>query len=282
MSDNKEADCLWGSDAVVILDRLLSPEECQSHVMALLHSEDKHKSSTPHRETESINLVRPAFSDEYEARLLPRLFSGPFKEITITDSPEDIKSFGFGSAGRWRPCGVRPEWTIQSYQASTGHLNVHDDSTYIQDINKVTLVSLLIYLNEEFQEGETAFFERADEDPEGAPVCVRKEKPQTGKAVLLRAQDVLRAGLPPIGGVKVILKTDVLFQRVSEPLDAETTELIEEHARVEQQLDCMEVCSAETVQEVTRKLKSLYRRCPALESAGSLLTVSKPLTSAAV
>jgi hypothetical protein len=96
------------------------------------------------------------------------------------------------------------------------------DSESGQHYLQMTFLTLLVYLNEEFQEGNTAFWTQyANGEVQGHCRFLRETKftdadlkvsPKTGMA-LINDHVVQHEGEAPLKGTKYILRTDILHER---------------------------------------------------------------------
>ena len=77
----------------------------------------------------------------------------------------------------------------------------HFDGAFVRDEAEQSLVSFLVYLNEDFEGGETVF-----------PTLGRTVVPRTGMALLFQHR-VLHEGAEVTRGVKYVLRTDLMYRR---------------------------------------------------------------------
>ena len=80
---------------------------------------------------------------------------------------------------------------------------VHPDGHFKRNDDEVSMVTMLIYLNEDFIGGETEFVMPWKAIP-----------PKTGKLLLFR-HNQLHKGNPVPQGIKYVLRTDVMYKRVN-------------------------------------------------------------------
>lgn len=98
------------------------------------------------------------------------------------------------------PCGVFEPLRVYRYDVGQ-HFGLHQDQSYFRDDGARSLLTLLVYLNENFEGGETDF-----------PEQERVITPKTGDALMFQHM-LLHAGRAVTQGTKMVLRTDVLFQR---------------------------------------------------------------------
>jgi predicted 2-oxoglutarate/Fe(II)-dependent dioxygenase YbiX len=81
----------------------------------------------------------------------------------------------------------------------------HCDSAYERENGERSFVTLLLYLNEEFECGETTF-------PDFDSDAIVRVQPKTGR-VLVFEHDIYHSGAKVTEGVKYIVRTDVMYRR---------------------------------------------------------------------
>lgn len=92
---------------------------------------------------------------------------------------------------------------LRVYRYEVGqHFGLHEDQSYFGPGGEASLLTLLVYLNEGFEGGETEF-------PEQGRTIV----PATGTALLFQHR-VLHAGNRISAGTKYVLRSDVLYRKV--------------------------------------------------------------------
>lgn len=90
---------------------------------------------------------------------------------------------------------------LRVYRYEVGqHFGLHEDQSYFGPNDEVSLLTLLVYLNEGFGGGETEF-----------PEQHRTIAPKTGTALLFQHR-VLHAGNRVSSGTKYVLRSDVLYR----------------------------------------------------------------------
>jgi prolyl 4-hydroxylase len=84
----------------------------------------------------------------------------------------------------------------------------HRDGAFVRDIYEQSCYSFLIYLNEEFDGGNTTFFTSYSSEP---AVSVR---PQTGMGLLFQHR-IVHEGSVVTSGVKYVARTDLMHRKKS-------------------------------------------------------------------
>jgi prolyl 4-hydroxylase len=97
--------------------------------------------------------------------------------------------------------GVHLPLRVYRYEPGQ-HFGPHQDQSYFGPNGEKSLLTLMVYLNEGFEGGETEF-------PEQGQTIV----PRTGTALLFQHM-VLHAGNRVAQGTKLVLRSDVLYRRV--------------------------------------------------------------------
>lgn len=99
----------------------------------------------------------------------------------------------------WKVCGVNERIRIYRYQDKQ-HFALHTDSSFKRSDTEKSFVTLLIYLNEGYEGGETDIFGK------------KTIEPKTGKALWF-LHHLLHEGLPMKNGVKYLLRTDIMYKK---------------------------------------------------------------------
>ncbi len=109
-----------------------------------------------------------------------------------------------GGKGRteMEACGVFLPLRVYRYELGQ-HFGPHEDQSYFGPNDEVSLLTLIVYLNEGFKGGETEF-----------PEQERTIVPRTGTALLFQHR-VLHAGNRVTSGTKFLLRSDVLYRQGS-------------------------------------------------------------------
>ena len=91
---------------------------------------------------------------------------------------------------------------LRIYRYEVGQFfGVHEDQSYFAEDGSQSLLTFMVYLNDDFEGGETEF---VDHDA--------RIVPKTGMALLFQHR-VLHAGLSVTKGTKNVLRSDVLYRR---------------------------------------------------------------------
>lgn len=122
-----------------------------------------------------------------------------FDEKLANQIWEKIKPFT-NSIGMYKPIGLNEMFRVYKYTKGQ-RFNMHRDGSYRRNDEEVSFYSFLIYLNEDFDGGET-YFENG--------IYI---KPHTGDALLFH-HPLRHEGQEITKGVKYVLRTDIMFRRI--------------------------------------------------------------------
>lgn len=192
-----------GVPEAFLIDALLTPAECEQLISAAeavgLKPKRSRRSGPPIRNN-SRALLEP--SAELTAQLQGRL--APL--LTRVDLRAIGDSWALPADGRF----LNSKWRINSYNTGEAFLP-HYDSGHDFGLGKRSLLSLIIYLNDDFSGGETTFF------PGGATGGAVRVKPKAGAALLFHHYGPLNPlhGTEPLvatGRKKYIVRTDLIYE----------------------------------------------------------------------
>ena len=99
----------------------------------------------------------------------------------------------------WRVKSLNERFRFYRYTESQ-YFKWHRDGAYERDLGEESKITFMVYLNEEFEGGETKFRE----------FCIT---PKTGTALLF-PHHLLHQGNTVASGVKYVLRTDVMYEKV--------------------------------------------------------------------
>jgi hypothetical protein len=173
----------------------LSEEECNFLMKNIDYSEDVmfQNENGIYRKNKRNQIENKALADAIFNRIKHLLVD----KLTYT---EDVKELGPLSKGTWVLSALNPKVRLCKYE-SGGFFGKHYDGCYIINPDERSFYTIMCYLNEDFEEGETVF-------TEGTVV-----KPTKGMMVFFQ-QDLWHEGRKCIGE-KYILRTDVIYKRES-------------------------------------------------------------------
>lgn len=173
-----------------IIEGFFTPEECQELINI---GEAKGFE-------ESLVLTRQGEVMDKDFRNNDRVvFDDPELTKVLWDKIKDEVPADFNG---WKPCGLNER--LRYYRYKDGQqFKAHMDGAFKRNENEVSMITMLIYLNEEFEGGETTFI-----------IEFENIKPKTGM-VLLFEHKMLHSGRPVPVGTKYVLRTDVMYKKES-------------------------------------------------------------------
>ena len=160
--------------------------------------------------------------------LWQRVYKVLFREIK--DKGVSIQPLGFDvTRGVWDLDSLNEAIRINKYsEEEKGFFGPHKDAQFCPNGDQRSIMTLLIYLNEDFKGGETCFYFPKDSTLSSKAMTIKEEinlhgglengyklvriVPKVGHAVL-SSQSILHEALPVSNGTKYILKTDVVVKR---------------------------------------------------------------------
>jgi hypothetical protein len=201
------------NNTFVIIENLLSNDECQEILdkTANLYTNLKMEYLTSDRSAERfLNMNKSMATCIYDR----------IKHIVEEEhEKKHLKPYGFGTDGKWMPTGINQCFRHSKYESPSIGFTFHRDSCYVENLNLRSVLSLVIYLNDDFDGGETLFVKSnaerkigqivSEELTEGYEILY-KFKPRRGHAILFN-HDIIHSGMPIHVGIKYIIRSDILF-----------------------------------------------------------------------
>ena len=121
-----------------------------------------------------------------------------FDENLAKDLWLKLQGFVPSSIGSSIAIGLNEMFRIYRYEAGQ-RFKMHRDGSYERNDKEFSVLSFLIYLNDDFEGGETEFRK------------IATVKPETGMALIFH-HPVRHEGKEIISGVKYVLRTDVMYK----------------------------------------------------------------------
>lgn len=276
---------LLGHRAIVI-GNLFDDEECDKLVQFI----DGRDPTIATDNAEGLNLMVPANSkreyrnclrlcarnqevaDEIHRRVLPILSClGEQDKLCSPANAAEFLQGGLGMKGMWRVDSVNPFFRLCKYHEE-GHFGPHSDADYIVDpFTHRSLKTLMIYLNDSYDGGETHFCHSHDMhfDEAHRIYCAPAEsihtswKPRKGDCILFD-HPLLHEGARVRNGEKYIMRSEVMYRK--DAVAPENEDSIQEEKAIRL---WYEGCSLEEqgqVDAAIRLYRQAYKLLPALES----------------
>eukprot|EP01063_Lacrimia_lanifica_P003420 TRINITY_DN11830_c0_g1_i1.p1 TRINITY_DN11830_c0_g1~~TRINITY_DN11830_c0_g1_i1.p1 ORF type:complete len:247 (+),score=65.23 TRINITY_DN11830_c0_g1_i1:77-817(+) len=199
-------------DGVWVLHGVLNPDECARWVAA---SEAAGYDNATHPDYQNARLDRKEERTRRNDRCVVKV--APEEEEALWDRikhacPAAIDAEEYGTWGRW---GVNDMWRFYRYQGNGAELfPVHRDNATVKKYTFMSWFTVLVYLTDGFEGGETNFHP----DPFSPPAA--RVTPAAGSVVLFYhtgKRSPWHSGAPVDGGAKYVLRTDVMYMADEEP-----------------------------------------------------------------
>lgn len=155
---------------LLVVDNLLSEGECS--LIAKESRQNAFEEMNKKYPDEERNNRRLIVKDEQTSRLiwerLEKVVLTNFQENQISTTP-----LGFGVRGEWQCSGANPALRLNEYNENQS-FSLHKDAQYAPNGDERSLCSIVIYLTDDFESGETQFY---------FPKMNQKEKIRKGSTV---------------------------------------------------------------------------------------------------
>lgn len=211
---------------VILLDGVLSRHACDELIKVIEpHFRSLRDEFLPsEREADRVMCHDPNFAEWLAQRVFPFLSS--------SDPTLGFRPWGFGvlGGGEWKPDNLNPCLRYGRYRPGSQGFRPHRDATYIKDEDTRSVLTLILYLDDQFEGGDTVFYRTTQprrlieqtvaEEMEGGFVEKFRVRPRPGR-VLLFDHNMIHSGEPVHSssssegsqGGKHFLRTDVVYRR---------------------------------------------------------------------
>jgi hypothetical protein len=177
-----------------------SDEECQYLIKNIKYDQDvvfTNSNKEVYRKNLRTETDYPKLSEKIYNRIKHFL---PQKYVI----EEDVDEFGTFSKGEWEPSYLNPKIRICKY-LNEGFFKPHYDGCYVINQHERSFFTLMFYLNEDYEGGETSFLTKDDLK------TIFSIKPKKGMMIFF-PQDIYHEGKAVVGE-KYIFRTDIVFKR---------------------------------------------------------------------
>ena len=207
-----------------------------NNVLTLEESENVIKNSEKHGFESMTSKYTSSQRNNSRALLLDHEFSSalwahlePCVSRLLGDSKVTCQPLGFDVCrGDWQLDGLNEAFRINKY-CSNGEqfFSPHKDSQYCPNGDRRSLLTLLVYLKDDFKKGSTCFYFPKDKSLK-KDLSIEEElessgglrngylrfvvQPSLGKAVIF-SHDIIHESVPVAKGTKYVLKTDIVVAR---------------------------------------------------------------------
>lgn len=195
---------------VFCLRQFFTKEECQYYVQQsekIGYQSLQHEYPLEYRNSERCLVRSKQVSDAIWKRLA----------LLCEKEFANVKPFGIGNDGRWLPTSLNEVIKFTKYTPG-GRFLPHIDNSIAKSNNEKSIFTIIIYLNQDFEGGETRFFERKldTELPFTASIdtvtVLESFAPEAGTCLVFN-HDVLHDGAELLSGTKYIIRAEIIFQR---------------------------------------------------------------------
>ncbi|ELR23082.1 uncharacterized protein ACA1_361190 [Acanthamoeba castellanii str. Neff] len=228
----------------LLVENVLTPDECAFYVRHLdeagmqpLAAGSASSSASASGEGEFPAHYR---TSDRLLTLSPDAARALFERLLPCLRPSDAVGvpMGPGTEGVWLPVGLNECLKFARYHPG-GHFSAHIDGPWVPSAKRASMFTVVIYLNDARSQpscvgGHTNFLRPAINTPQAQRITesaaeshiarsqqehnvVYSVEPKTGSAVVFR-HELLHEGAPLLSGVKYILRTELIFERVDSAL----------------------------------------------------------------
>lgn len=230
----------------LLVENLLTPDECAFYVRHLDEAGMQPLAAGSTSSSSASASGEGEFPAHYRTsdRLLtlsPDAARALFERLLPCLRPSDAVGvpMGPGTEGVWLPVGLNECLKFARYYPG-GHFSAHIDGPWVPSAKRASMFTVVIYLNDARSQppcvgGHTNFLRPAIITPQAQRITesaaaeshiarsqqehnvVYSVEPKTGSAVVFR-HELLHEGAPLLSGVKYILRTELIFERVDSAL----------------------------------------------------------------
>ena len=204
---------------ILLLKNVLSPKECKCIINSSKNKFDK-------IDKEYLATVRNSKRlltlNENLSNVVWKRINNFIKEKYYENQ---VTPFGFGTEGEWSPYYINECFRISEYNKGA-RFNIHRDACYVKNEDIRSIYTIIIYLNDNFQGGETIFYktnkkrqmcQTVQQEMDNNEYKIKYSyKPKQGE-VLIFDHDIIHEGIEVSNGNKYICRTDVVFERKEKP-----------------------------------------------------------------
>jgi len=208
-----------------IASACVSDDECDALIDAarragytFWHADADAPNRRSFRNADTVEVVSTRAAEE----LWRRLRAHVTPEITIAG---DDETHGAGATGKWVARGINAHLLFNRYEEG-GHFSPHTDGATVVDFNTRSMYSVLVYLNDCADGGETVMFAPPKECEPSKFIrdddaryrwpreWIADAAPAKRGSALVFRQDIPHEGAPVgPGALKLIIRTDVMYER---------------------------------------------------------------------
>ena len=221
---------IQGRSVLATVSNVLSPVQCNEIVDNCKKEPSFSSMLDKYKASQRNNSRMLVLDKEFTINLWKVIESDVRKIFNENFLPFQPLGFDVGR-GEWQLFGLNEGCRINRYSATRQEFfSIHKDAQYCPNGDCRSLLTLLIYLNEDFNGGETAFYfpKQNDNSCKGKDMTAEEEikslggleqgydsfkiEPSVGKAVIF-SHNILHESIPVTTKTKYVLKTDVVVKR---------------------------------------------------------------------
>lgn len=166
--------------------------------------------STNYRNNKRIIVRSDSLADILGQRLLPYL-----EDEIVIDGTNDTILTDYDRFGSWKLAEMNPIFRLCKYDENN-FFRVHYDEGYDPSKDKITIKTCMLYLNDNFDGGETVFYNEDSSE-------MFRLKPEPGM-VLVFNQRILHEGTTVTKGNKYFIRTDIFYDCIEHKIPEKYTE----------------------------------------------------------
>ncbi len=201
------------------IDSVLTKDECTSIINKVGGKYFKSNYDTTVRDSKRICVIDHQLANILWKRL----------EDVIMKHYQNEVPFGYNvdSARKWIPTKINECFRIFKYESPSVGFKPHFDNQYCESFDCRSVLSIVIYLNDNFDGGETIIYERPDNiNLKGLTIdeeiefnggldsyCINETIYPTVGLCAIFPHDTLHAGTKVTKGTKIIMRTDIIYTR---------------------------------------------------------------------
>lgn len=205
-NDNIVKNNIRDNGIAFVLYNFVTPEQCDMLIDVFNNSEYHHVKndgySESYRDNYRVILDSEKLSEYFTTKITPFLDS----EIDVNNDDDDFSNKGYYaeelSYGRWKMDKLNPRFRLCMYE-NGGKFDAHQDGYYRINKNHQSLKTFMLYLNSDFDGGETRFLEDKF-----------NIKPEKGM-ILVFNHAILHDGAQVLNGKKYIIRSDIMYKRIT-------------------------------------------------------------------
>ncbi|XP_033734272.1 uncharacterized protein LOC117323265 isoform X2 [Pecten maximus] len=204
------------------------------------------------------------------ADLLWTRIQGYLEELEISSDPHSHHIHGIPCVveGKWVPVGLNKLFRLCRYHPG-GHFAPHFDGFFEEDSKHRSMKTLMVYLNGDFTGGSTNFVDESQtlHMDETGKYCAEEEnilckiQPEAGMAIIFNHHR-LHEGQKLGDNKKYILRTDIMYKKVSEDNIGHTDEKALALIKEAEELEAMGEC-----EKAAMVLRKAFKLSPAIEDS---------------